>query len=140
MDGFRILTPDNQVIRFRYYLPQAAATCRSFEASLPFQQVLFHARVSGLEIWTEDGPKLNLPQENSSIFAAPGEIVLGPILPERNRIRGCLGIFYGEGKLLDCGNIFGKVVEDDFEKLRKVGDTIWRKGGIMLRFELLEIK
>jgi hypothetical protein len=100
--------------------------------------MLFHARVSGLEIWTDDGPKLDLPQENASIFAGPGEIVLGPLRPERNKIRGCIGIFYGEGKLLDCGNIFGKVLDEDLETLKTLGDTIWRKGGIFLRFELFE--
>jgi len=136
MEGFRILAPGNQVIRFRYYLDLAPFTCKSFESALPFERILFHARLSGLEIWTDDGPKLGLPQENASIFAEPGEIVLGPVLPERNKIRGCLGIFYGEGKLLDCGNIFGKVLDEDLEGLRYLGDTIWRKGGLVIKFEL----
>lgn len=140
MVGFRILTPENQVIRFIYYQDKAPMTCKSFESALPFERVLYHARVSGLEIWTENGPKLDLPQENASIFAEPGEIVLGPILPERNKIKGCLGIFYGEGRLLDCGNIFGKVVIEDFETLKGLGDSIWRKGGCMLKFELFETK
>ncbi len=112
----------------------------SFESALPFERVLYHARVSGLEIWTEDGLKLALPQENASIFAEPGEIVLGSVLPERNKIRGCLGIFYGEGKLLDCGNIFGKVLDEDFEALKMLGDNIWRKGGNLLKFELFKAK
>ena len=135
-----MLTPDQQVIRFLFYSDVAPSTCKAFEDSLPFERMLYHARVSGLEIWTEEGPKLDIPQENASIFARPGEIVLGPILPERNKIKGCLGIFYGEGGLLDCGNIFGKVADDDLDRLKSLGDSIWRKGGILVRFELFHAK
>ena len=49
-----------------------------------------------------------------------------------------MGIFYGEGKLLDGGNIFAKVVEDDFKLLKTLGDTIWRNGAQDLRFEKME--
>jgi len=138
MKGFKILAEGHPEIRFGYYQDLAPLTSKSFQEVLPFERMLYHARVSGLEIWTDDGPKLDLPQENASIFAGPGEIVLGPLKPERNKIRGCIGIFYGEGKLLDCGNIFGKVMDEDLEALKTLGDAIWRKGGILLRFELFE--
>ena len=140
MAGFQIRTSENLVVRFWYFPDKAPLTCKGFNAILPFERILFHARVSGLEIWTEDGPKLDLPQENASIFAEKGEIVLGPLMPERNKIKGCLGIFYGEGRLLDCGNIFGKVHEEDLEALQYLGDTIWRKGGSLVKFELFQPK
>ncbi len=140
MVGFQIRTSENLVIRFWYFPDKAPLTCNAFNAMLPFERTLYHARVSGLEIWTDDGPKLDIPQENASIFTEPGEIVLGPISPERNKIKGCLGIFYGEGRLLDAGNIFGKVLEEDLEPLQYLGDTIWRQGGSLVKFELLDPK
>ena len=48
-----------------------------------------------------------------------------------------MGIFYGEGKLLDCGNIFAKVYDDDLALLKVLGDDIWRKGAQELHFENL---
>lgn len=53
--------------------------------------------VSGREIWIDDAPLLDIPQENASVFAAPGEMVIGPKSPDRNRIKGCIGLFYGVG-------------------------------------------
>jgi hypothetical protein len=135
MHNIRIITPDHTSIRFNLYHDLTPLTIRALLAVLPVTRTLYHARVSGLEIWTDDAPKLLVPQENASIFALPGEIVIGPQLPERNQVRGCLGIFYGEGKLLDCGNILGKVMEEDFESLKILGDTIWRKGALPLVFE-----
>ena len=67
--------------------------------------------------------------------AKPGEIVIAPIRPVRNKITGCIGIFYGEGQLLDCGNIFGKVWEEDLPLLEALGDAIWRNGAQELTFE-----
>lgn len=49
--------------------------------------------VSGREIWIDDAPLLDIPQENASVFAAPGEMVIGPKSPDRNRIKGCIGLF-----------------------------------------------
>jgi hypothetical protein len=142
MDQIRISVSDpssDQVfIRFALYIDLAPATVKSFISILPFSRTYYHARLSGFEIWTEDGPKLDLPQENASIYAEPGEIVLGPIHPARNKIADCIGIFYGKGRLLDCGNIFGKVVDEDFHLLKSLGDSIWREGGKMLKIELFQ--
>jgi uncharacterized protein DUF3830 len=138
MKGFLIRTKDNQTIRFRFYDDAAPITSAAFLKTLPFSRNFFHARVSGHEIWINDAPSLDIVQENSSVFAEPGEIVIGPALPARNKIANCMGIFYGEGKLLDGGNIFAKVVEDDFKLLKTLGDTIWRNGAQDLRFEKME--
>ena len=35
-----------------------------------------------------------------------------------------MGIFYGEGKLLDAGNIFGKVLEEDMSLLKTLGESV----------------
>ncbi len=135
MTNFQIKTPDNQCIRFRCYPDAAPATAQAFAGVLPFSRLFFHARISGREIWIDDAPLLDVAQENASVFAEPGEIVIAPVRPARNKITGCIGIFYGEGKLLDCGNIFGKVWDEDRPLLEALGDAIWRHGAQELTFE-----
>ena len=138
MNGFLIRTKDNQTIRFRFYNDTAPITSSAFLKVLPFSRIFLHARVSGQEIWIDDAPSLDIIQENSSVFTEPGEIVIGPASPDRNKIVNCMGIFYGEGKLLDAGNIFGKVVEEELKLLKTLGDMIWRNGAQDLRFEKME--
>jgi|SRR5688572_2881385 len=137
MNGFLIRIKDNQTIRFRFYDNAAPITSAAFLKALPFSRNFLHARVSGQEIWIDDAPSLDIIQENSSIFAEPGEIVIGPASPARNKIANSMGIFYGEGRLFDAGNIFGKVVEEDLNLLKTLGDTIWRHGAQELSFEEL---
>jgi hypothetical protein len=132
--GFQIITPDGNKIRFLYYT-ETTETASAFEKHLPFSREFMHARLSGFEIWIDTAPLLEIPQENASIFAEAGEVVIAPVKPQRNKIWGCMGIFYGEGRLLDAGNIFGKVHAEDFEKLKLLGDQTWRKGGQILHFE-----
>ncbi|HMQ62033.1 MAG TPA: DUF3830 family protein [Flavilitoribacter sp.] len=131
---FLIRAPQVGDIRFQLYREEAPATAAAFLETLPFSRLFYHARVSGREIWIDDAPLLDIPQENASVFARPGEIVIGPKGPARNKIVGCIGIFYGEGQLLDCGNIFGKVFDEDLPKLADLGDAIWRQGARELQF------
>ena len=49
--------------------------------------------------------------------------------PVRTKTVNCFGIYYGEGKGLDAANIFAKVFDEDFVKLKKLGDDI-RKFGL----------
>src|SRR6516164_6481911 len=112
-ENFIIRTKDTGIIRFAYYRHIAPITVRAFENALPFTRVFYQARTSGQEIWVDEAPLLDIPQENSSVFPEPGEIVIGPSKPSRNKIAGFMGIFYGEGRLLDSGNIFGKVWPED---------------------------
>lgn len=128
MDGFAIKTADNQTIRFRYYTTEAPITSKAFNALLPFKRTFFHARVSGQEIWIDNAPQLDILQENASVFTEPGEVVFGPLHPKRAKTSNCMGIYYGEGKGLDCCNIFAKVFEEDRELLKSLGDDIWKKG------------
>jgi len=137
MQNFIIVTPDNQTISFKLYHDAAPKTAEAFINALPFSQTFFHAKLSGQEIWTDKGPGLDIIQENASVFAEPGEIAIGPMQPERNKIANCIGIFYGEGKLLDCGNIFGKVFDEDLLLLQQLGDDIWKKGAMELMFKVI---
>jgi hypothetical protein len=138
MTGFLIKTQNGQTIRFRSYNDTAPITAEAFSLTLPFSKTFFHAQVSGQEIWIDDAPPLDIPQENSSVFAEPGEIVIGPVNPARNKVAGFMGIFYGEGKLVDGGNIFGKVVDEDMVLLKTLGEKIWKQGAQELRFEQIE--
>jgi len=135
MSSFRIRTRNNDIIRFNLYVDDAPVTVEAFIKILPFTRSFVHARVSGQEIWIDDAPELDIIQENASVFAEPGEIVIGPLKPTRTKTAKCLGIYYGEGKGFDCGNIFGKVFAEDFQKLIELGDKIWKQGLQELTFE-----
>ena len=137
MTGFSITTSAGEVIRFLCYIDAAPLTSQAFLKSLPFTGFFLHARVSGQEIWTERPPQLDIMQENSTLLAEPGEVAIGPLKPKRNKVAGLMGIFYGEGKLVDGGNIFARVVEEDLALLRALGDKIWKQGGQELKFEKL---
>ncbi len=128
MTGFKITTSDNLEIKFELYLDTAPVTSKAFLSILPFTRTFYHARVSGQEIWIDDVPKLDIIQENASVFTEPGEVVFGPTKPIRAKTANCFGIYYGEGKGLDACNIFAKVVESDKQKLVDLGNKIWRTG------------
>ena len=135
MTGFKLLTQDNQSIRFKYYLNEAPITVKAFSSILPFTRTFIHARVSGQEIWVDDVPNLDIIQENASVFTETGEVVFGPSRPTRTKTANCMGIYYGEGKGLDCCNIFAKVVDEDLIKLKELGNQIWKKGAQILTFQ-----
>lgn len=137
MQNFKVVTSDQQIIRFYLYMDNAPATCNEFIKQLPFARTFMHARVSGQEFWTDDSPVLNVPQENASVFTEPGEIVLGPLLPLRTKTSKCMGIYYGDGKGVDACNIFGKVFEEDAALLKTLGERIWKEGAQELFFDLL---
>lgn len=136
MTGFKITTPDKEEIRFEFYLDSAPVTSAAFKTILPFTRTFHHARVSGQEIWIDDVPKLDIIQENASVFTEPGEVVFGPEKPGRTKTSNCFGIYYGEGKGLDACNIFTKVVDADKEKLVSLGNSIWKNGSQELTFSL----
>lgn len=136
MTSFNLITQDDQIIRFQLYLDTAPITSAAFARSLPFTRTFYHARVSGQEIWIDDVPPLDIIQENASVYAEPGEMVVGPMKPTRAKTANCLGIYYGEGKGLDACNIFARVADADRQKLVELGNAIWKCGAQELRFEL----
>lgn len=138
MKGFKIITPDHNTLRFRYYTDVAAETVKAFEQNLPIKKVFYHARLSGQEIWTDDAPELYIIQENASVFVEPGEVVIGPLKPIRVKTSKCLGIYYGEGRGLDACNIFAKVLKEDFHLLQELGQKIWKEGQQELSFQKIE--
>lgn len=138
MTQFKITTTDDIEVKFNLYLEDAPITCKAFVQLLPFTKTFYHARVSGQEIWIDDLTPLHIIQENASVFTQPGEVVLGPATPARVKTVNCLGIYYGEGKGLDAANIFAKVDDEDAEKLKQLGNQIWRKGEMPLTFSSLD--
>lgn len=132
---FILKTPNNKIIRFKYYFEDAPITCKAFDALLPFTRTFMHARVSGQEIWIDNAPPLDIIQENASVFTIPGEVVYGPLKPARAKTSNCMGIYYGEGKGLDCCNIFAKVFDEDLHLLKQLGENIWKDGVQELTFE-----
>lgn len=138
MTQFKITATDDIEVKFNLYLEDAPITCKAFVQLLPFTKTFYHARVSGQEIWIDDLTPLHIIQENASVFTQPGEVVLGPATPARVKTVNCLGIYYGEGKGLDAANIFAKVDDEDAEKLKQLGNQIWRKGEMPLTFSSLD--
>ncbi len=137
MSGFKITGENNLEIRFELYWEQAPLTSKAFFNLLPIKKTFFHARLSGQEIWFDDLPPLDIIQENASVFTEPGEVVLGPSLPIRSKTKNCFGIYYGEGKGLDACNIFAKVLDEDKEKLKQLGERIWKNGVMDLTLEII---
>jgi len=135
MTGFKIVTKEGTEIHFKFYLDDAPVTCKAFEEILPFTRMFYHARVSGHEIWIDNVPPLDIIQENASVFAGPGEVVVGPSKPSRVKTANCFGIYYGEGRGLDAANIFARVIDADMKKLEDLGDSIWKNGPQELRIE-----
>ncbi len=135
MNGFIIKTAGNKTIRFKLYTEEAPITCDAFLKLLPFTRTFMHARVSGQEIWIDNAPVLDVIQENASVFTEPGEVVYGPLNPKRAKTSNCMGIYYGEGKGLDCCNIFAKVFDEDMHLLKELGDKIWKHGIEAISFE-----
>ncbi|MDP9229721.1 MAG: DUF3830 family protein, partial [Bacteroidota bacterium] len=123
---------------FRYYNENAPVTSKAFAKSLPFSRTFLHAKSSGNEIWIDNAPELDIIQENASIFTEPGEVVIGPTKPVRTKTSNCMGIYYGEGKGLDCCNIFAKVYDEDLHLLKLLGDNIWKQGKQEIAFERLD--
>ena len=139
MTDFIITTKNNDVIRFGYYTEAAPVTVAAFDLQLPFTRIFFHTMVSGQEFWNVDeAPVLDIIQENASVFILPGEVVIGPLRPDRTKTSGCMGVYYGHGKGLDCCNIFAKVFDEDIALLKNLGESIWKNGEQELRFEKLQ--
>lgn len=134
MTGFRLTTEQGEEISFYYYVDKAPVTANAFKDILPFTRTFYHARVSGQEIWIDDVPKMDIIQENASVFTLPGEVVFGPEKPTRAKTANCFGIYYGEGKGLDACNIFACVVDQDKQKLTELGNRIWKEGAQKLTF------
>ncbi|GAB2987055.1 hypothetical protein GCM10027049_28630 [Mucilaginibacter puniceus] len=137
MTGFLLRSDNDLVIRFNYYTEEAPQTCEAFAALLPFKRIFFHARVSGQEIWMDNAPVMDIIQENASVFTELGEVVYGPLRPKRTKTSNCMGIYYGEGKGLDCCNIFACVFDEDRALLASLGNDIWQHGKKELTFEPL---
>lgn len=135
MTGFILRTADNVEIRFDYNVASAPITVAAFDKLLPFTRVFIHARISGQEIWTDQAPELDIIQENASVFVEPGEVVYGPSKPARTKTANCMGIYYGEGRGLDCCNIFATVRKEDRELLANLGEKIWKHGEMNVSFD-----
>jgi hypothetical protein len=132
--GFKIKAKNGTEIRFAYYLNDAPVSSEAFNNILPFKRNFLHAMISGQEIWFNNLSPVDIIQENASVFTKPGEVVLGPAKPARVKTANCFGIYYGEGKGLDAANIFAKVVDEDFGKLKQLGEAIRMYGTQELEF------
>jgi hypothetical protein len=127
MTTLSLITLTGTEIKFKLYTDNAPVTCGALVKILPIEVTLLHARTSGEEIWTPDGPELQIGLENATTNIESGEIGIAPVHP-RNKISKCLVISYGQAKLFDCANIFGQVLKEDESNLKELGNKIWIEG------------
>jgi hypothetical protein len=120
-------TAKAQQIRFDLLNTEAPVTVDAWIRLLPLKLKLLHARTSGEELWTPDGPGLNIALENASVHIEPGEMGIAPVHP-RNKISKCVVLAYGPARLHDCANLFARVIKEDEEHLRALGNVIWMEG------------
>ncbi len=50
-----------------------------------------------------------------------------------------MGIYHGEGKGMDCCNIFAKVFDEDRKLVKALGNAIWKDGTQEIVFEKLDL-
>ena len=133
-----LTTSSGLEIKFHLYDSEAPETCTAIRRILPLEIKLFHAKTSGEELWTPEGPELRIIQENATVNIEPGEIGIAPV-HARNKISKCLVIAYGQAKLFDCANIFGQVMSEDEDKLRDLGNKIWLEGTQSVKLTVKEL-
>ena len=138
MKGFIIITANNYAIRFEYYMQDAPLTCLAFSNLLPFTKTFIHSKYSGNEFWNNHAEPIDIIQENASIYVKPGEVVYGPMNPQRVITANAMGVYYGDGKGQDSCNIFARVYKDDMHLLEILGNSIWKNGNQNLIFKSLE--
>lgn len=135
MTTLTLRTSSGTEIKFELYKNDAPVTCNALTKLLPIEITLLHARTSGEEIWTPDGPALTIALENATSNIEAGEIGIAPVHP-RNKISKCLVISYGQAKLFDCANIFGRVTKEDEGALKELGNKIWTEGKQTVRLQV----
>ena len=74
MGEIRVHTPKGETLSAELYEEEAPEPCRAFLALLPTRIRLFHARFAGEEVFTEEGPLLEVPLENASSRLEVGEM------------------------------------------------------------------
>lgn len=134
MSSFVLRTPQGRRLKFQLYDRDAPLTCKALSKAMPFTARAVQAREAGEEIWIPKGPRLRIAQENATARLRFGEIGYAPP-HRRSEIRQSMAIVYGEAKLWDCVNVFGRVASEDRNALKKLGEQIWLKGARVLRFE-----
>lgn len=135
MDKVRIIIGE-EVFLGRLERALAPATCAAFEALLPFEDELVHARWSGEACWIPMGDReLGLGRENATETPKPGQILLHPAGISETEILvpyGAVRFASVAGPL--AGNHF-LTVEDGLERLAAVGRGTLRTGAAPIRFE-----
>jgi hypothetical protein len=112
---------NDKTVRAFLYEKEAPITSKAFLKKLPIRLRFFHTKNTGTEILCEEGPLLNTPQENISVY--------------RIGFKGCMSIIYGTmPKPRKCMNIFARIIDEDLETLEQIGLLIWKEGAQKLDF------
>ncbi|MDE1848304.1 MAG: DUF3830 family protein, partial [Candidatus Micrarchaeota archaeon] len=72
-------TSYGQSVRFSLYDQESPNTCREISRVLPLKVKFVQGRFAGEEIYSSEGPLLELPAENATINLKDGEIGFAPV-------------------------------------------------------------
>lgn len=127
---------NDKTVRAFLYEKEAPITSKAFLKKLPIRLRFFHTKNTGTEILCEEGPLLNTPQENISVYRIQGELGIGvPTARSHTGFKGCMSIIYGTmPKPRKCMNIFARIIDEDLETLEQIGLLIWKEGAQKLDF------
>ncbi len=130
MAGFTVQSEKGESFHADVFEKEAPSTSKAFLAILPARIRLFHARFAGEEIFTEEGPLLDIPLENATNKLRVGEIGVFARSPRSPKgFKGGIAIVYGrDAHLIGCPNVFARIEERDLAVLKKVGLRIWKGG------------
>src|SRR5688572_21261613 len=101
MASFSINLDNDMTIRFQCYVEDAPVTSTAFLSFMPLAKMFSPVLVTGLALWFDDRPPVDLIQEDASLFPKPGDVVSGPSIPSRPLRGRCFRIGSGACKGLD---------------------------------------
>lgn len=122
-DAFLRLEVGGEVCRLKLLHDQAPNTCRALEALLPVRSHLVHAKFAGDEMFFMVPGAW--PIENPVTQVSPGDI---GYYPDRQTV--C--IFYGGIVPFGSVGLFARLASGP-ERLRPLGERLWRDGALPVR-------
>ena len=123
--------------------PEAGKTCESILCALPLAGTVYQSRWSGREVFVPVNLRNKPPRERQSIRAESGSVIYFREWEESYDYTGfeAIGLFYGPEIVREWRgdapvNFFGQVIPPDLNRLKKIGERVWRHGGEKITFSL----
>jgi hypothetical protein len=122
----------------------ARETVRCVGGVLPLDAQVLQARWSGREIFVPVNLPAKPPRERQTIRASLGDIIYFREWEGAFEHTGfeAIGLFYGPEIVREWRgdapvNVFGRIHPDHWERLKEIGDRVWRQGGEAIHLRVL---